>query len=58
MDNSPYSEAELNEYKQCPDITFMGSHTAGLPNCFFCAEIFRRYRKQQGTLNNMIGQPE
>lgn len=37
MDNSPYSEEELNEYKLCPEISFVGSHIAGLSNCVFCA---------------------
>lgn len=55
MDNSFYSEPELAEYRACPQISFMGSHIAGLSNCIFCAEVFRRYRRKQGNLEQVLG---
>lgn len=27
---------------------------SGITGCFYCAEIFRRYRKQEGTLNKAL----
>jgi chorismate synthase len=48
MDNSPYSEKEMEEYRLCPEMNFKGGHMGGISTCVFCAEIYRRYRMKEG----------
>jgi hypothetical protein len=45
--SSQYSEKELAEYRGCPEVMFTGSHVAGLRGCIYCAEIYRRYHKDE-----------
>jgi hypothetical protein len=50
MEFPKYTEEELKEYNMCPDILFIGAHLSGLTNCIYCSEIYRRYRKKDGSL--------
>ena len=45
--STQYSEKELSEYRSCPEVMFTGSHVAGLRGCIYCAEIYRRYHKDE-----------
>lgn len=40
-----FSEKEIKEYHSCPEVLFTGNHVAGIANCVYCAEIFRRYHQ-------------
>jgi hypothetical protein len=42
----------------CPDILFIGAHLSGLTNCIYCSEIFRRYRKKDGSLEKSLYKEE
>jgi hypothetical protein len=53
-----FTEKELALYAACPELQFNGGHTSGFPNCPYCANVYRTYRRLQNEHTPQAPPPE